>query len=103
MDGNVRLKPTKGQRWRVSVYPPGVTDNVPTDYPLIHKASREQATAQAHYDHYARQIGNGKIGRVIMHQGKLYMGSSQYMHNDTQWGIGPSIDKLRHSPSERKP
>jgi hypothetical protein len=81
----MRLKPTKGQRWRVSVYPPGVDANVPTDYPLLHKASREQATAQAHYEFYSRQIGGGKIGRVIMHQGKLYMGSSQYIHDDTRW------------------
>ena len=81
----MRLKPTKGQRWRVSVYPPGVTDNLPAEYPLIHKASREQATAQAHFDRFSAQMGSGHFGRVIMHQGKLYMGSSQYIHNDTQW------------------
>ena len=53
----MRLHPTKGQRWRVSAYRPGVTANVPDDFPLVHKASREQATAQAHFDALARQIG----------------------------------------------
>lgn len=81
----MRMKPTKGQRWRVSVYPPGVDANVPTQYPLIHKASREQATAEAHFASFARQIGGGNIGRVICHQGKLYSGHSQYIHNDTRW------------------
>lgn len=81
----MRLKPTKGRRWRVSVYPPGVTANLPEDYPLVHKASRDQSIAQSHFDRYAQQIGGGKIGRVIMHQGKIYTGSSQYIHNDTQW------------------
>lgn len=84
----MKLHPTKGRRWRVSVYPPGVADNVPVDYPLIHKASRKQATAQEHFDRYAAQIGAGKIGRVILHQGKLYMGYSQYIENDTDWWIG---------------
>ena len=88
----MRLKPTKGQRWRVSVYPPGVTDNVPKNYPLIHKASREQEIAQAHYDRFAKQIGDGKIGRVILHQGKLYTGWSQYIHNDTQWWNPPNAE-----------
>lgn len=81
----MKLKPTKGLRWRVSVYPPGVTDNLPEDYPLVHKSSRDQAIAQSHFDRYASQIGDGKTGRVIMHQGKLYTGSSQYIHNDTEW------------------
>jgi len=81
----MRLTPTKGLKWRVSVYPPGVTSNLPTVWPLIHKACREQATAQKHFDSFAAQIGNGKVDRVIMHQGKLYLGYSQYMHIDTQW------------------
>jgi hypothetical protein len=81
----MRLRPSKHQKWRVSVYPPGVTANVPTDYPLVHKACREQATAQKHFNIFAAQIGSGKIGRVIMHQGKIYSRSSQYIHNDTDW------------------
>ena len=81
----MRLKPTKGQRWRVSVYPPGVTANLPADFPSVRKTSRKQETAQEHFDRFAAQIGGGTIGRVIMHQGKLYMGSSQYIHNDTRW------------------
>jgi hypothetical protein len=81
----MKLKPTKGQRWRVSVYGPGVTDNLPRSWPLEHKASREQATAQAHFASFAAKVGNGKVGRVILHQGKLYMGSSQYIENDTKW------------------
>ena len=81
----MRLKPTKGQKWRVSVFPPGTTANLPKGFASVHKASREQANAQAHFDRFASQIGGGDIGRVIMHQGKLYMGSSQYIHNDTRW------------------
>ncbi len=81
----MKLKPTKNRRWRVSVFSPDVTSNLPTEYPLVHKASKEQATAQAHYDRFARRIGDGKIGRVIMHQGKLYLGDSQYIHKDTHW------------------
>ena len=67
------------------MYPPGVTDNLPAQYPLTHKASRDQTTAQRHFDRFAAQIGCGNVGRVIMHQGKLYAGYSQYLHNDTQW------------------
>ena len=81
----MRLKPSKNQRWRISVYPPGVTANVPTDYPLVHKASREKAIAQKHFDHFAAQIGKGEIGRVIFHQGKLYTGDNAYIETDTQW------------------
>ena len=96
----MRLRPTKGQRWRVSVYPPGVTDNLPTDFPMIHKASREQATAQEHFARFAAQIGDGKIGCVIMHQGKLYMGQSQYIHDDTRWWPEryPQNDKDQRRP-----
>ena len=81
----MRLKPTPGQRWRVSVYPPGVVDNLPDAYPATHKASRDQQTAQRHFDRFAALIGGGRVGRVIMHQGKLYTGFNQYLHDDTQW------------------
>jgi hypothetical protein len=83
----VRRTPTKGLRWRVSVYPPGVDANLPDDYPLIHKASRDFKTARNQFERFASQIGGGKIGRVIMHQGKLYRGSSQYIEEDTRWKI----------------
>ncbi len=94
----MRMHPTKGQRWRVSVYPPGVMDNLPTQLPMKHHACHEEATAKAHFDRYAAEIGKGKIGRVIMHQGKLYMGYSQYLHDDTRWWPTryPQNDKLRH-------
>ena len=81
----MRLKPSKGQRWRVSVYPPGVDENVPKQYPLKHHACRERVTAQKHFERYAMQIGKGEIGRVILHQGKLYIGYNAYMHYDTRW------------------
>lgn len=81
----MRLKPSKGLRWRVSFSPPGVDANLPTDWPLRHHASRNQETAQAHYDRYRAQVGKGEIGRVIMHQGLLYRGDAQYLHRDTHW------------------
>lgn len=83
----MKLRPTKGKRWRVSAYPPGIVAAVPSDPPLEHRASREQATAQAHFNRLAAQIGKGQVGRVIMHQGKLYTGYSQYIHADTRWGV----------------
>ena len=79
----MRMRPDKKRRWRVSVYAPGVTD--PASYPLIHKASRSQDIAQEHFNRFAAQIGQGKIGRVILHQGKLYSGYCAYIHTDTDW------------------
>lgn len=81
----MRTKPTKGRRWRVSVYPPGVTAKIPTDYPMVHKASRDPEIAKKHYEHFAAQIGKGTVGRAILHQGLLYRGESQYIEADTDW------------------
>ena len=81
----MKLKPDKKRRWRVSVYGLGIKDHVPKSFPLIHKASRQQVIAQEHFDRFAALIGGGKIGRVIMHQGKLYTGYSAYIHSDTDW------------------
>lgn len=81
------MTPTKDRRWRVSVFGPGSTENVPKSFPLVHKSSAKQEVAQRHFEAFARQIGNGTVGRVIMHQGKLYKGSQQYIHEDTRWGL----------------
>jgi len=82
------------------VYAPGVTD--PALYPLIHKASRDIAIAQQHFDRFAAQIRTGKVGRVILHQGKLYAGYSRYIHDDTDWykntgKYSPVIEEERQS------
>jgi len=81
----MRMKPTKGQRWRVSVYGLGVMENLPRGFPMEHKASRKREIADSHFARFAALIGGGKVGRVILHQGKLYMGDSQYIENDTRW------------------
>ena len=78
-------RPDKRRRWRVSVYAPGVTD--PASFPMVHKASRRLEIAQAHFDRYAAQIATGKVGRVVLHQGKLYTGYSRYIHEDTAWNL----------------
>jgi hypothetical protein len=62
-----------------------VNENLPRGFPLEHKASRKREIADGHFARFAAQIGGGKIGRVILHQGKLYTGSSQYIENDTRW------------------
>jgi hypothetical protein len=71
----------KQRRFRVSVYPPGAEKK---HWPLVHKASRDLATAKKHYDDFVSKIG-GKIGFVILHQGKLYLGFSSKTLLDSRW------------------
>jgi len=78
-----RLKPDNRRKWRVSAYAPGAKDLA--TYPLVHKASRDREIAQGHFDRLSAQIGKGKIGRVVMHQGLLYRGYGSYIHYDTDW------------------
>ena len=55
------------RRWRVSVFPLGVTD--PAVGPLIHKSSARRETAEAHFFNFMRHLGT-KYEMVILHQGK---------------------------------
>lgn len=83
----MRTKPSATLRWRVSVYGPEEKENVPKGNTMIHKASRKRELADGHFLRFAKQIGNGKIGRVILHQGLLHRGTA-YVENDTQWWNG---------------
>ena len=98
----MRSKPSPTQRWRVSVYPPGVTASLPADFPLVHKASRKFETAVAHFKSFAAKVGDGKIGRVIMHQGKLYRGHNQCIFADTQWFDYQYPDSCLKNPLEKE-
>jgi len=71
------------RRWRVSVYKPGTTDL--STFPLFHKASRECKRAKEYFRMFARQIGKGTVGRVVLHQGLLYRGSNHVILHDTAW------------------
>lgn len=55
------------RRWRVSVFPLGVTN--PAAGPLIHKASARREIAENHFFNFMRHLGT-KYEMVILHQGK---------------------------------
>ena len=81
----MRLRQPKTRRWRVSVYGPGVADILPRQYPMAHRASRSREIAQRHFARFAARLGDGVVGRVILHQGKLDAGYSQRIEDDTRW------------------
>lgn len=79
----MRLHPSKNQRWRVSVYKTSTDDKA--TFPIKHTASRSFEIAKNIFEQYASKIKTGEVGRVILHQGKLYTGYNAYVEIDTNW------------------
>jgi hypothetical protein len=80
------------RRFRVSVYPPNVSVK---SWPLVHKASRELRLAKGHFDHFQAKITSGEFGRVVLHQGKLYLGHSFKILMDSDWFKEVDYDPIK--------